>query len=264
VVRTSAIATLAAIGRNETLTRSARTALATIFRNLLDLSADPAVLGTIASTLADSTLAYREILKNPDFLYRAKKKLRLPEHYEALEPIEAAIAHFEKRKPELPAKEFNHPIDWEHVKSIPHDLRATIKTTRGNIVIRLLVNESPGSVANFIELVRENYFDNRFFHRVVPNFVIQAGCKRGDGWGSEDYSIRSEFSPRLYRTGSVGMASAGKDTEGTQWFITHSPTPHLDGRYTIFAEVTEGMPVVNYIQAGDKITDVVLEDFPAQ
>jgi cyclophilin family peptidyl-prolyl cis-trans isomerase len=93
---------------------------------------------------------------------------------------------------------------------------------------------------------------------VVPNFVIQGGCNRGDGWGSEDYSIRSEFSMRRYTEGSVGMASAGKDTEGTQWFITHSPTPHLDGRYTIFAVVEEGMDVVHKIEVGDLIEKVEL------
>jgi cyclophilin family peptidyl-prolyl cis-trans isomerase len=93
---------------------------------------------------------------------------------------------------------------------------------------------------------------------VVPNFVIQGGCNRGDGFGSEDYSIRSEFNLRRYTEGSVGMASAGKDTEGTQWFITHSPTPHLDGRYTIFATVSKGMEVVHAMEVGDKIIDVSL------
>src|SRR5690606_11045699 len=103
-------------------------------------------------------------------------------------------------------------------------------------------------------LAQKNYFDNKSIHRVVPNFVIQGGCKRGDGWGSENYSIRSEFSMLRYKTGSVGLASTGKDTEGTQWFITHSATPHLDGRYTIFAEVVDGLPVVDYIEVGDKVT----------
>ncbi|OYT19163.1 MAG: peptidylprolyl isomerase, partial [Nitrospira sp. UW-LDO-01] len=84
------------------------------------------------------------------------------------------------------------------------------------------------------------------------------GCNRGDGWGSEDYSIRSEFTARHYTEGSVGMASAGKDTEGTQWFITHSPTPHLDGRYTIFAITESGMDVVDQIEVGDKILSVTL------
>ncbi len=97
-------------------------------------------------------------------------------------------------------------------------------------------------------------------HRVVPNFVMQAGCNRGDGYGSEAYSIRSEFSLRRYAEGSVGMASSGKDTEGTQWFITHSPTPHLDGGYTIFATVASGMDVVNKIEVGDRIQRVYLLD----
>ena len=124
--------------------------------------------------------------------------------------------------------------------------------------MRLFVEEAPGSVCNFIKLVREQYFNGKYFHRVVPNFVVQTGCNRGDGWGSEDYSIRSEFTLRRYNTGSIGMASAGKDTEGTQWFITHSPTPHLDGRYSLFAEVTDGLDVLHEIEVGDKIINIEL------
>jgi cyclophilin family peptidyl-prolyl cis-trans isomerase len=154
------------------------------------------------------------------------------------------------------ANEFNHPIDWEFVKTIPHDQQVRIQTSKGDIIIQLLVEEAPGSVANFLQLTNSGYFNGKNFHRVVPNFVIQGGCNRGDGWGSEDYSIRSEFSRRKYKEGSVGMASAGKDTEGTQWFITHSPTPHLDGRYTIFAEVVSGMDVVHQMAVGDQIIRV--------
>ena len=260
IVRSSAAVTLAALSHSQAVTRQMKSQFAATYQEIIQSQQDAAVLGIIASTLADSTLGYNSILRDASFLYEAKKKLRLPEHLEALQPIESAIALFENRKSPGVTNEFNHPINWQLLGSIAHDQKATIKTTRGNIVIRLLVNESPGSVANFVELAQKDYFDQKVVHRVVPNFVIQTGCKRGDGWGSEDYSIRSEFSPRLYRTGSVGMASAGKDTEGTQWFITHSPTPHLDGRYTIFAEVIEGMQVVNYLQIGDKITDVVIEN----
>jgi cyclophilin family peptidyl-prolyl cis-trans isomerase len=144
------------------------------------------------------------------------------------------------------------------VKTIKKNQRVKIETTKGAIVLALLVEEAPGSVANFVELVSRKYFNDKFFHRVVPNFVIQTGCNRGDGFGSEDYSMRSEFSTRRYKEGSVGMASAGKDTEGTQWFITHSPTPHLNGRYTIFAEVVAGMEVVHAIQVGDQIKTISL------
>ncbi|MBK5279711.1 MAG: peptidylprolyl isomerase, partial [Bacteroidia bacterium] len=133
------------------------------------------------------------------------------------------------------------------------------KTTKGEIIIQLFVEESPGSVSNFVELCNQRYFDGKFFHRVVPNFVVQAGCNRGDGFGSEAYSIRSEFSGRRYTEGSIGMASAGKDTEGTQWFITHSPTPHLDGKYTTFAEVVSGMEVVHQIEVGDRIVSTHLD-----
>lgn len=265
IVRSAAASTLVAMNQSANFNAGLTPKFATVYKDLLESEEDPAVLGIIASALADSTLGYRRLLRDVSFLYQVKGKLKLPEHNESLQSIEAAIAHLERRKePVTVNNDFNHPIDWDLVKRIPHDLLATVKTSRGSIILRLLVNESPGSVSNFIRLAQTDYFDNKFFHRVVPNFVAQAGCKRGDGWGSEDYSIRSEFSTRLYKTGSVGMASAGKDTEGTQWFITHSPTPHLDGRYTIFAEVTEGMAVVGLLQVGDKILDVEVQNFSAQ
>jgi cyclophilin family peptidyl-prolyl cis-trans isomerase/HEAT repeat protein len=221
---------------------------------------DAAVTGIIAQILGDSTKKYKPLLTDITFLKDARDKLSLPKDNEALQPIEAAIAYIEGRQPEEVKNTYNHPIDWNVVRSIPTDQKAIIQTTQGAITLRLFVDESPGSVANFVTLTRQGYFNGKFFHRIVPNFVIQAGCVRGDGWGSEDYSIRSEFTLRSYREGSVGMASAGKDTEGTQWFITHSPTPHLNGRYSIFAEVTEGMNVVNAIGVGDKITNIQLTE----
>lgn len=209
-------------------------------------------------------MAYRDLIGDHSFLTEARAKLQLPRDFEAVDPIESAIAYFERRQPAPIENAFNHPIDWEFVRTIPRDVNVTIKTNRGNIVLRLFVEEAPGSVANFMNLARNDYYDGKAVHRVVPNFVMQAGCNRGDGWGSEDYSIRSEFSPRRYTAGCIGMASAGKDTEGTQWFITHSPTPHLGGRYTIFGEVVDGMKVVDYIQIGDQILDVDLGNFTDQ
>lgn len=265
IIRSTAAATLVSMRQSKGLSTQLRRSFAELFRTLMQSQDDPAVLGTIASALADSTLGHRNLIRDTAFLHAAKEKLRLPEHVETLHSIEAATAYFAGTNSPLPTvPEFNHPIDWELVKRIPADQLATIKTSRGDIVIRLFVNDSPGSVANFVSLAQQNYYDTKFIHRVVPNFVVQDGCKRGDGWGSEDYTIRSEFSLRRYGTGSVGMASAGKDTEGTQWFITHSPTPHLDGRYTIFAEVIEGQPVLDYLQVGDKVRGVVVENFTAQ
>jgi len=111
-------------------------------------------------------------------------------------------------------------------------------------------------VENFIRLARSGYFDGITFHRVVPNFVIQAGCPRGDGWGGPGYEIPCEYSDRPYRTGTVGMALAGKDTGGSQWFITLSPQPRLEGRYTVFGQVTLGMDVAERVMPGDKILKV--------
>ncbi|MFQ6116277.1 MAG: peptidylprolyl isomerase, partial [bacterium] len=129
--------------------------------------------------------------------------------------------------------------------------KALIKTNRGGIEIKLFTEQAPLTVLNFVQLAQEGFYDGLTFHRVVPNFVIQAGDPRGDSWGSPGYSIRSEFNKHPYIRGTVGMASAGKDTEGCQFFITHSPQPHLDGRYTAFGQVTSGMEVVDAIQEGD-------------
>ena len=123
--------------------------------------------------------------------------------------------------------------------------------------MELWPEQAPGSVINLIQLAKDKFFDNKVFHRVVPNFVVQGGCPRGDGYGSLDYSIRSELVPFSYDTaGILGMASAGNHTEGTQFFITHNAALHLDGRYTIFGKVLQGMDVVDAIQVGDRITDV--------
>lgn len=258
VIKSSAAGALDSINRHKEFDSELQKRFVEVYKKAL-ASGDAAVMGTVASALADSTLGYKSIIKDFTFLYDARNKLSLPKDNEALQSLEAAIAHFEGKKISAEVKNaFNHPIDWSLVKTIPKNQKVLIKTVKGDIVIQLLVEEAPGSVANFVQLVNSQYFNAKNFHRVVPNFVIQGGCNRGDGWGSEDYSIRSEFSMRKYTEGSVGMASAGKDTEGTQWFITHSPTPHLDGRYSIFAIVTEGMKVVHRMEVGDGIISVEL------
>jgi cyclophilin family peptidyl-prolyl cis-trans isomerase/HEAT repeat protein len=213
------------------------------------------------SALMDTTLSFKKLITDYSFLEEAKAKLSLPRDYETYVPLEETLNYFKGLPPPPPLKnEYNHPIDWKLAATISKDQKVVIETTKGKIVMQLFINEAPGSVVNFVKLVNDKYYDGKYFHRVVPNFVIQTGCDRGDGFGSLDYSIRSEFTTRKYKTGSVGMASAGKDTEGTQWFITHSPTPHLDGKYTIFAEVIEGMDIVHKIEVGDQIISAHLAD----
>ena len=133
---------------------------------------------------------------------------------------------------------------------------AVVRTERGVIRIALDAQAAPRTVENFARLARARYFDGLAYHRVVPNFVVQDGCPRGDGWGGPGYSIPCEYNDKSYSTGTVGMAIAGKDTGGSQWFITLSPQPRLEGRHTVFGEVVSGMDVVERLQPGDRIVSV--------
>jgi len=143
-----------------------------------------------------------------------------------------------------------HSFHYDEIVALK-GARAFIKTNRGNIEIVLYMQDAPLTVLNFVRLAEKGFFDRLPFHRVVPNFVIQGGDPRGDSWGSPGYAIRSEYNKRPFLRGTVGMASAGKDTEGCQFFITHSEQPHLDGRYTVFGQVISGMDVVDAVQEGD-------------
>jgi cyclophilin family peptidyl-prolyl cis-trans isomerase len=227
-----------------------------ILRNTI-LSGDAALVALGAGALRNRRWNYKERLTDYSFLEQAKQQLKLPAETETLIEIEKTLAYLKGLpEPEVPAPAFNHPVNWALVSKTSASQKAEIITSRGKIVLELLVEDAPGSVANFITLAQEGAYNQKVFHRIVPNFVVQGGCPRGDGYGSPDYSIRSEFAPLSYAEGMVGMASAGKDTEGSQWFITHLATPHLDGRYTIFARVTEGMEVVHRLELGDLIETV--------
>ena len=136
-------------------------------------------------------------------------------------------------------------------------LKAIVETEKGNFTIDLFPEDAPLTVDNFIKLARDDYFNGHAVHRVVPNFVMQDGDPRGDGNGGPGWSIRCEINMRPYDRGAVGMALSGKDTGGSQWFVTHSPQPHLDGGYTVFGHVNEiGMKVVDSIVRGDKIISI--------
>jgi len=136
---------------------------------------------------------------------------------------------------------------------------AVLQTERGLVTIAFDVARAPVTVLNFVSLARSKYFDGIAFHRVVPNFVVQDGCPRGDGWGGPGYEIPCEYNDRPYETGTVGMALGGKDTGGSQWFVTLSPQPRLEGRYTVFGTVTRGMDVFERMMPGDRILKVTLK-----
>lgn len=136
-------------------------------------------------------------------------------------------------------------------------VKAVFTTSKGAFTINLTPEDAPLTVDNFIKLAKSNYFNGVSVHRVVPNFVMQDGDPRGDGNGGPGWSIRCEVNMLEYGRGAVGMALSGKDTGGSQWFVTHAPQPHLDGGYTVFGQVNESdMKVVDSIVRGDKILSV--------
>lgn len=142
---------------------------------------------------------------------------------------------------------------------IGKSVRAVVTTGKGSFTIDLLPDAAPLTVDNFVQLAQRDYYRNVTIHRVVPNFVIQDGDPRGDGNGGPGYQIRCEINQLLYDRAAVGMALSGKDTGGSQWFVTHSPQPHLDGGYTVFGRVISGMDVVDKIVRGDVIQSITIK-----
>lgn len=140
--------------------------------------------------------------------------------------------------------------------------KAVIETEKGTMVAELFEKDAPGTVANFEKLIREGFYDGLTFHRVISNFVIQGGCPYGTGTGGPGYTIKCEVenNPNKHLRGSLSMAHRGKDTGGSQFFICHSPQPHLDGMHTVFGRVIEGIDVVDQIVQGDKMLKLHIEE----
>jgi len=139
---------------------------------------------------------------------------------------------------------------------------ATIDTDKGDITIDLFAEAAPKTVNNFVFLAREGFYDGVTFHRVIENFMIQGGDPTGTGRGGPGYTFEDEVrgNPHAHETGSLSMANAGPNTNGSQFFICHSPQPHLNGRHTVFGKVTAGMDVVYAIQQGDIMNTVTIAE----
>jgi len=142
-------------------------------------------------------------------------------------------------------------------------LTAVIKTDKGDIRLKLFADQTPQTVGNFVNLAGRGFYDNLKFHRVIPDFMIQGGCPAGDGRGGPGYRFGDEFVKELRHSkpGILSMANAGPGTNGSQFFITHVPTPWLDGKHTVFGEVESDVDqgVVNRIAQGDKIHSITIE-----
>jgi len=140
--------------------------------------------------------------------------------------------------------------------------KATIQTAKGNIVLALHADKTPKTVENFETLAKKGFYDGLTFHRVIPDFMIQAGCPKGTGTGGPGYTFADEFHADLKHDGPgvLSMANAGPGTNGSQFFITHVPCPWLDRKHSVFGKVLEGQQIVDSIRQGDKMIQVTVED----
>ncbi len=265
VVRTASVKALANIATMPNFNgffgggATARRELVECFTDAIS-TGDPGMMAEAAIAMRDSSANFKSVFDSVVVLETALKKLRLPQEIETYNELKQTIEYFKGAKYSPPNKaKFTHKIDWKIISDLKPGTRVTIKTKKGIISLDLMVDQAPGTVSNFLELIKDKYYNGKNFHRVEPNFVVQGGCSRGDGYGGPNYAIRSELPYMHYdQEGYVGMASAGNNTESAQFFITHSPAPHLDGRFTIFAKVAEGMEVVHKLEIGDIIEEMTI------
>ncbi len=223
-------------------------------------SEDPGLATIAAEEIAAAGWAPMHAPDLLEALQRTPEWLDLPRDLECALAVERAIARCNGEAmpaPHPPA--FNHPIDHVRLVALKDGQRYRMKTTKGEIVIALEPLSAPGSCVAFDSLATAGYYSGKFFHRVIPNFVAQGGCPRGDGWGGMDWTLRTEVGYEGFTRGAVGLASAGRDTESCQFFIMTAAAPHLDGRYTRFARVVAGLEVAEQLAVGDRVLAVERE-----
>jgi cyclophilin family peptidyl-prolyl cis-trans isomerase/HEAT repeat protein len=193
--------------------------------------------------------AIKNALESPDYLVRRRAATLLKAN---------GAGDFSARVGTVKTR--NTAADYRRALSrINRKVHAVVTTSRGSFTMELLPREAPLTVENFVQLAQRNYFRGITIHRVVPNFVIQDGDPRGDGNGGPGYQIRCEINEVPYDRATLGMALSGKDTGGSQWFVTHAPQPHLDGGYTVFGRVIAGMDVVDKITRGDVVRSIRIQ-----
>ena len=139
-------------------------------------------------------------------------------------------------------------------------ITATIETNKGDLVLELFAREVPRTVDNFVTLARDGFYDGLTFHRVIPGFMAQGGCPKGDGTGGPGYQFADEITHHKHGTGALSMANSGPNTNGSQFFITYAPQPHLDGKHTVFGQLMEGMDVLESLENGDVMISVTIHD----
>ncbi len=247
-----------------------RSTAATGLAEIKSVAAVPALVGAYRASIADNTYVARtaalvalsrldaatarplleEALRDREWAVRVRAAALLRE---------AGVTTASEARPSVAGRPADAP-EWQPLLEPQYSPHAYIETDRGTIEIELEVLDAPQTAMNFMTLARKRFFDGMAIHRVVPDFVVQGGDPRGDGEGGPGYTIRDELNERPFLRGTVGMALDWKDTGGSQFFITHSPQPHLDARYSVFGHVVNGMDVVDRTAQGDVIRRVRIWD----
>lgn len=212
-----------------------------------DLEAMEPIIVALDSIGSEEALPFlREELRNP--------------YPEIREKARRAIQHITGNKAvEMPPVQTAYAVRWDFPPLSPDSLyQVTFRTSAGEFTIELNPEKAPINTANIVSLVKQNFYNGISFHRVVPGFVVQVGDPRGDGWGGPGYSVLCEYNDLPYERGTVGMALAGKDTGGSQFFVTHTPQPHLNGRYTVIGQVISGMETIDRLMIFDRIEQATL------
>ncbi|MFT4659839.1 MAG: cyclophilin family peptidyl-prolyl cis-trans isomerase [Patiriisocius sp.] len=217
-------------------------------------SSNVALICQSAAAIRSEKIVKRDAVNWTDLMQKKTSELVLPKELEALVEMRKSIAYLSDEAVEDYKPKYNHPLDWQLIMKLPSRPVIELKTSKGVIEWELYLDKIPGAVSTIVNLIDSGYYDNKIFHRIVPNFVAQGGCPRGDGWGSLNFSLRSEYADGMdYTAGAIGLASAGENTESCQFFMCHSATPHLDDRYSVIGRVTKGLDVLCNIGLGDTI-----------
>lgn len=162
------------------------------------------------------------------------------------------------KMPSQPAKSYNSPIPM--VVDVNKKYTAVIKTAKGDLMLELYPQDAPVTVNSFVTLARKGFYNGLTFHRVIPGFMAQGGDPTGTGSGGPGYKFQDEFSSRTHQEGSLSMANSGPNTNGSQFFICYAPQPHLNGKHTVFGQLTQGMDVLKQLVNGDKMNEVVITE----
>ncbi len=160
--------------------------------------------------------------------------------------------------PSQSPRSYNSPVPM--IIDINKKYTAVIKTAKGDLTLELYPQDAPVTVNNFVTLTRKGFYNGLTFHRVIPGFMAQGGDPTGTGSGGPGYKFQDEFSQRTHVTGALSMANSGANTNGSQFFICYDPQPHLNGKHTVFGQLTQGMDALKKLVNGDKMTEVVITE----